>query len=747
MPSWAFATLLTSDSYLPGALVTARSIKDCEGIYPQRFDLVCLVTLDSVSVQSIKALRQIYDLVVSVEEIRSTHSQDELNLLGRQDLASTITKIHIWRLTQYDKVIYLDSDTLLLRSISHLFELESPFSACPDIGWPDCFNSGLMVITPNSQTFESIFQHFLAHGSWDGGDQGILNDYFSPSSTKTSGADASGQSKGWDRLSFIYNVTPSAYYTYAPAYKRYSDKVSMVHFIGREKPWHLISRRRYRNAYFPNQNTHSLNAINYDSLIDIWLDVYEKVAGPVEPSEWGSIQPQFQVPKYLSQWDSDQPSVYNPPTLENLKEIFSRKKAHLGPDRLNQEPIANQTGYISLPFLDLSSLAQKHFARKQGQSHHHPNPASQPEGLAQPQPHSVLNQSDQSASHSVWDAARSSPPSKGYQMNHPITHRYESAWDKPFDQQSHNPFQPPPMSYSIPPVTHQDYSQYSTAPQPQALKSVFPWEGLGRPHSGRVFPEEEKTYERKISSSDSLPHQGHYNSKSASSAINQFSLRDIYRNAWDEDPMIGRWAHAKSFSTSGNRTRQGWGKFEEAQAGLARTPRLELKHLHGDQQEIEGKKKVQGECRKEDDVGRLHSFRLDGNLQFRRGSATVTSPSYLSERDFEASSQDADEEDAGEDEDQSSDIRNTMADETCSEGTIRTPTEPNKTMDPDCENEKTEKVPPPKHSISRIPIIRSVIIGVPIKNNSSSHSANSESDGQSDNKKNLIRTSTEPMTY
>ena len=35
-------------------------------------------------------------------------------------------------------------------------------------------------------------------GSWDGGDQGLLNDFF----------------PDWNRLSFTYNVTPSAYYTW-----------------------------------------------------------------------------------------------------------------------------------------------------------------------------------------------------------------------------------------------------------------------------------------------------------------------------------------------------------------------------------------------------------------------------------------------------------------------------------------------------------------------------------------------------
>lgn len=54
-----------------------------------------------------------------------------------------------------------------------------------------------MVATPSEETFEGLGDMMAERGSWDGGDQGLLNDYF-PS---------------WNRLSFTYNVTPSAYYT------------------------------------------------------------------------------------------------------------------------------------------------------------------------------------------------------------------------------------------------------------------------------------------------------------------------------------------------------------------------------------------------------------------------------------------------------------------------------------------------------------------------------------------------------
>jgi glycogenin glucosyltransferase len=148
--------------------------------------------------------------------------------LGRRDLILTPTKLQIFRLSQYEKIIYLDADTLVLRQLSHLFDLPVPFAAAPDIGWPDCFNSGepvflrslrhspyltrffspslptgVMVLTPSDETFRRLMAMSAERGSWDGGDQGLLNDFYG---SGTQGGES------WHRLSYIYNVTPSAYY-------------------------------------------------------------------------------------------------------------------------------------------------------------------------------------------------------------------------------------------------------------------------------------------------------------------------------------------------------------------------------------------------------------------------------------------------------------------------------------------------------------------------------------------------------
>ena len=82
---YAFVTLLTSDSYLPGALTLAAALKDIHhspATPPEvDFQTVCLVTPETVDVASIKLLRKAFDLVVGVELIEENNERG-LQLLG-----------------------------------------------------------------------------------------------------------------------------------------------------------------------------------------------------------------------------------------------------------------------------------------------------------------------------------------------------------------------------------------------------------------------------------------------------------------------------------------------------------------------------------------------------------------------------------------------------------------------------------------------------------------------------------------
>ncbi|XP_045071698.1 LOW QUALITY PROTEIN: glycogenin-1 [Coregonus clupeaformis] len=230
----AFVTLATTDSYCMGA----RVVGQCLRRHRTTRQTVVMVSTN-VSNQARADLGHVFDQVLVVDVLDSG-DQAHLSWLGRPELGVTFTKLHCWTLTQYSKCVFLDADTLVLCNVDELFEREE-LSAAPDPGWPDCFNSGVFVFRPSLDTYGRLLEHARQHGSFDGGDQGLLNTFFSDWAVR----DIS------KHLPFVYNLSAIAVYTYLPAYQEYGHNAKIVHFLGSVKPWYQRSNSQ------TNQHTNS----------------------------------------------------------------------------------------------------------------------------------------------------------------------------------------------------------------------------------------------------------------------------------------------------------------------------------------------------------------------------------------------------------------------------------------------------------------------------------------------------------
>ncbi|TEA17964.1 Glycogenin-1 [Colletotrichum sidae] len=256
----AYCTLVTNDGYVLAASVLASSLRKTGTTLP----LCVLVTPDTMSSCSLATLESHFDLVIPVSGMSSLTTAN-LDLIGRPDLHATMTKLQLWSLTQFRRVLYLDADTLVMSNLDHLFDLPDAiyFAAAPEIGFPDCFNSGVMLLRPDAATHADLTAFAGRVDSFDGGDQGLLNIFFGDGTRNhpsrlllrknlADGADgdekesqqqqqepSSAAERNWFRLSFTYNMEMHKVYRfYIPAALRYRDEHKVLHFIGKDKPWH-----------------------------------------------------------------------------------------------------------------------------------------------------------------------------------------------------------------------------------------------------------------------------------------------------------------------------------------------------------------------------------------------------------------------------------------------------------------------------------------------------------------------------
>jgi len=181
----AFATLLTTDNadYLRGALVLGSSIRT----FDSTRDMVALVT-DKVPKEwhsSLTVAGWTVQVVPELEEFWWGRSAECSHFAADQGerWGHMATKLRLWELTQYRRVLYLDADTVLTGSASPTFESVDTFGAeAPK--YHKYFNAGVLLLSPS----KSIFNELLAlgrepHGSRFGNlidctEQGLLNTYF-----------------------------------------------------------------------------------------------------------------------------------------------------------------------------------------------------------------------------------------------------------------------------------------------------------------------------------------------------------------------------------------------------------------------------------------------------------------------------------------------------------------------------------------------------------------------------------------
>ncbi|KAI9739854.1 MAG: glycogenin glucosyltransferase [Claussenomyces sp. TS43310] len=270
--------LILNDEYLAGT-ESASSSHARQKLYP----LIQFTQQELSSSLEVYEMQNAYDHLLPTLPLANTDPMSPAEtLMGRPDLAETFTKLHLWRQTQFRRILYLDADTLPLRAPDELFALPHAFAAAPELGFPDCFNSGVMLLEPCRQTYQALLRRAgcldddnddddddhsgtnehtpTPAPSFDGGDQGLLNAHF----------------PAFHRLSACYNLElHHVYRIYMPAFHHFRPRLALVHFIGRVKPWHLGPRGSIAAAAAAPED--SAYARLYDDFVARWWAVYRSL--------------------------------------------------------------------------------------------------------------------------------------------------------------------------------------------------------------------------------------------------------------------------------------------------------------------------------------------------------------------------------------------------------------------------------------------------------------------------------------
>ncbi|KAL8036448.1 hypothetical protein ABFX02_12G159800 [Erythranthe guttata] len=248
----AYVTVLhSSEAYVCGAISLAQSIIQSNSTK----DLVLLAD-SHISPKSIEGLRLAGWKIKKIQRIRSPHSKK--NSYNEWNYS----KLRIWQLREYSKVMFIDSDLVVIKNLDEFF-IYPQISAVRNDG--SLFNSGLMLVEPSECTFKALMKKRLVVESYNGGDQGFLNQVF----------------PWWHRLPSKINHLKFSRQVHDHARKIPKD-VRAVHYLGL-KPWMC-----YRD-YDCNWDKPETRQFASDAANERWWRIYD--AMPEKLRQYCSLTP------------------------------------------------------------------------------------------------------------------------------------------------------------------------------------------------------------------------------------------------------------------------------------------------------------------------------------------------------------------------------------------------------------------------------------------------------------------------
>jgi len=254
-------TMITTDDFVPGAQTMLYSAKKSmennskSDDYPPEF--VVMVT-PNISQQARAALCPVYcTRILEVEQLSFPTSQEEESSttchVPGWTANGALTKLHIFRLSVYNVLLYIDADCLVVKDISHLWswgddtasttekkKKEGLIAAAPDIFPPDKFNAGVLLVRPCSLIFDDMMQKCKSLISYDGGDTGFLNAYFQDWHISNDEGACRRLPFGYNAQRFLHHCTHEK----QPKYWDMAVDLHIIHYSSSPKPWELKKEKK-----------------------------------------------------------------------------------------------------------------------------------------------------------------------------------------------------------------------------------------------------------------------------------------------------------------------------------------------------------------------------------------------------------------------------------------------------------------------------------------------------------------------
>lgn len=227
----AFVTLLTTKEYLAGVIALKRSLDKTNS----KFHLYCIVSGECANLSVAQDLLKSGVQIIEKKPLElPAYFKEAITQKNVSHWKNTYEKLYIFSLTQFKKIVYIDSDIFVMKNIDYLFD-KPHMSACEDgfshfeNSFDKIFNAGIMVIEPKENETQNIIEFAISNlmDSERINEQIILNNYF----------------KDWETSP--EKELPQSLNVFVSMLDKYEEKfefndIGCAHFIGKIKPFQKL---------------------------------------------------------------------------------------------------------------------------------------------------------------------------------------------------------------------------------------------------------------------------------------------------------------------------------------------------------------------------------------------------------------------------------------------------------------------------------------------------------------------------
>lgn len=231
-----WVTLLSSIDYLNAVLVLIESFRRVGSKYP------IIVGVTDTVFQHHNVIHSLQYAGAKVAHIESlTYHPSVLKKYSNCPVLNTASKLNLFTLTDWDKLIYIDADSIVLQNMDELFDYPDGAMLMMD---PDDIRgfTGLFVFVPRNHPLE-LYLLIMQHKDCFDGD--LLGELWKP---------FTAQKQFQIPSPYFYAI-----YFYTEKDQSQDSSIKAVHFVNQPKPW--------ENTY-QWSNDHEWLKVKYNTLLN-----------------------------------------------------------------------------------------------------------------------------------------------------------------------------------------------------------------------------------------------------------------------------------------------------------------------------------------------------------------------------------------------------------------------------------------------------------------------------------------------